>query len=60
MDLSIIRRPPSQIETDVLVVSAFQKPELRGAALEVDRALDGALSAAISDGAFKGALFEAE
>jgi leucyl aminopeptidase len=60
MNLSITSLLPAQIETDVLVVSAFQKPELRGPAQEADQALEGVLSSAISEGAFKGALFEAE
>src|SRR5438067_5315896 len=60
MKLTIIQGPISEIETDALVVGAFQKAELRGAAADVDQAAGGVLGRAISEGAFKGAAFETE
>ncbi|MFL5734019.1 MAG: leucyl aminopeptidase [Chloroflexia bacterium] len=60
MKLSITQATMAEIEADVLVVNAFHKADLGGAATWVDKALDGALSAAISDGAFKGVTYEAE
>src|SRR5438034_6494692 len=60
MKLTIVQGPISEIETDALVVSAFQKAEWRGAAGDVDQAAGGVLASAISEGAFKGAAYEAE
>jgi leucyl aminopeptidase len=58
--LAVATGPVAELEADLLVVSASRKSPLEGAAQEVDRVTGGALSAALEDGAFKGALFESE
>src|SRR5438132_13959733 len=60
MKLTIVQAPVSEIEPDVLVVGAFQKAGLTEPASEVDQAAGGVLKSAVAEGAFKGALFEAE
>src|SRR5207253_980841 len=56
----LARGPITEIDADVLVVSAFQNADLTGAAKTVDEVVGGALQAAASDGAFRGHAFESE
>ncbi len=60
MNISHTAQPLEQIETDVLVLGVPHKSGIGEALADLDRAMGGVLGSAVSEGAFKGNLFETE
>ncbi len=60
MKVSLASGPLAEVDADALVVSAFSKSSLGDSVAELDRAMNGVLSATLAEGAFKGNVFEME
>ena len=60
MKVTLTGGPLAEVDADLLVVSGLQDGRLGANAEQIDQALDGALNAAMEDGAFKGRAYQAE
>jgi len=56
--LRLVTDRPSLVDTDLLVVPAFDGEDLAAALPEIDAAVGGDVRAALTSGEFKGRLFE--